>query len=129
MCGTLISPQLHVQLSSHWTVFAHHPTVHQTPTYSIPVLASSFTQQIILVCAIPPFEFTSCFGLTNQLRYCLAQHVNWYALDSGIPALTLAWIINHILERLELVCGSNAKSSHQTNLLPPLCTSWPLSVE
>ena len=48
--------------------------------------------------AVSPFEFTSCFGLNDQLRYRLAQHVNWYALDGGIPALTSAWIFDHILK-------------------------------
>jgi hypothetical protein len=40
--------------------------------------------------AISPFEFTLCFGLNDQLRYRLTQHINWYALDGGIPALTSA---------------------------------------
>jgi hypothetical protein len=44
--------------------------------------------------AILPFEFTSCFGLTDHLWYCLSQHVNWYALDAGIPALMSAWIFD-----------------------------------
>ena len=59
--------------------------------------------------AILPFEFTSCFWLTNQLRYCLSQHVIWYALDAGIPALTSAWISNHIHERLVTIWNSNTK--------------------
>jgi hypothetical protein len=63
--------------------------------------------------AISSFEFTSCFGLTNQLRYCLSQHVNWYVLDGGIPALTSAWIFDHILEGLELIQDSN------TEIFPP----------
>jgi hypothetical protein len=50
--------------------------------------------------AILPFEFTSRFELTDQLRYRLSQHANWYALEAGIPALTLAWIFNHIHEWL-----------------------------
>jgi hypothetical protein len=66
--------------------------------------------------------------LTNQLRYRLAQHGNWYALDGGIPALTLAWIFDHILEGLELIHNSNTKI-FPTNSLPPLRTSRPLSVE
>jgi hypothetical protein len=45
---------------------------------------------------ILPFEFTSCFGLTDHLQYCLSQHVNWYALEAGIPALTSAWIFDHV---------------------------------
>ncbi len=62
--------------------------------------------------AISPFEFTSCFGLTNQLKYRLAQHVK-YALDGGIPALTSAWIFDHILKQLKLICDSN------TEIFPP----------
>ena len=60
-----------------------------------------------------PFEFTLCFGLTDQLRYRLSQHVNWYALDAGIPALTSAWIFDHIYERLVTICNSN------TEIFPP----------
>jgi hypothetical protein len=59
--------------------------------------------------AISPFKFTSCFGLTDQLRYRLSQHVNWYALDAGIPSLTSAWIFDHIYERLGAICDSNTK--------------------
>jgi hypothetical protein len=63
--------------------------------------------------AILPFEFTSCFGLTNQLRHRLSQHINWYALDAGIPALTSAWISNHIHEPLVTIRNSN------TEIFPP----------
>jgi hypothetical protein len=62
---------------------------------------------------ISPFEFTSCFGLTDQLRYHLLQHLNCYALDTGISALTLAWIFDHIHERLVTICNSN------TEIFPP----------
>jgi hypothetical protein len=65
------------------------------------------------VCAILPFEFTSCFGLTDHFRYRLSQHVNWYALDAGIPALTSAWIFDHIHERLGAIRDSN------TEIFPP----------
>jgi hypothetical protein len=56
-----------------------------------------------------PFEFTPCFGLTNQLKYRLSQHVNWYALEAGIPALTSAWIFDHIHEWLVIICNFNTK--------------------
>ena len=59
--------------------------------------------------AISPFEFTLCFGLTDQLRYRLLQHVNWYALDASIPALTSAWIFNHIHEWMVTFRDSNTK--------------------
>jgi hypothetical protein len=51
----------------------------------------------------------SSLGLTNQLRYCLSQHVNWYALDTGIPELTSAWIFDHIHKRLVTIRDSNTK--------------------
>ncbi len=59
--------------------------------------------------AILPFKFTSCFGLTDHLWYPLSQHINWYALDAGIPALTLAWIFDHIHKRLATIWDSNTK--------------------
>jgi hypothetical protein len=63
--------------------------------------------------AIFPFEFTSCFGLTDHFRYRLSQHVNWYALDASIPALMSAWIFNHVHERLGEIQDSN------TEIFPP----------
>ncbi len=47
-----------------------------------------------------PFEFTSCFGFIDQLRYQLSQYGNWFALDTGIPTLTSAWVFDHIFDRL-----------------------------
>ncbi len=43
----------------------------------------------------------------------MLQHVNWYALDTSIPALTSAWIFNHIHERLVTIRDSN------TDIFPP----------
>ncbi len=63
--------------------------------------------------AILPIEFTSCFGLTDHLWYRLSQHINWYALDAGIPALMSAWIFDHVHERLGEICNSN------TEIFPP----------
>ena len=63
--------------------------------------------------AILLFEFTSCFGLTDQLRYHLSQHVKWFALDAGIPALTSTWIFDHIHERLLAIRDAN------TEIFPP----------
>jgi len=56
-----------------------------------------------------PFEFTSCFSLMDLLRYRLSKHAYWHALDAGIPALTSAWIFNHILECLMAIWDSNTK--------------------
>jgi hypothetical protein len=57
--------------------------------------------------SILAFEFTSCFGLMDHLQFCLSQHLHWYALDGGIPALTSVWIFDHILDRLLLIRNSN----------------------
>ncbi len=81
--------------SPHSNLFCHR--------FRIKFHASGHTH----VHAVSPFEFTSCFGLTNQLRYCILQQANWYALDGGIPGLTSAWIFDHILEQLMLICDSN----------------------
>ncbi len=59
------------------------------------------------VCAISPFEFTSCFGLMDNLRYKLSQHGNWFALDVGIPLSTSSWVSDHILERLVSIRNTN----------------------
>ena len=56
---------------------------------------------------ILPFEFTSCFGLMDLLRYCLAQPIYWHALDAGIPGITPAWIFKHICKQLLLIQDSN----------------------
>jgi hypothetical protein len=47
-----------------------------------------------------PFEFTSCFGFIDWLQYQLSQHGNWFALDAAVPALTSAWVFDHILDCL-----------------------------
>ncbi len=60
-----------------------------------------------------PFEFTSCFGLIDSLRYRLAQPAYWHALDAGVPGVTSAWIFDHIHERLLLIRDSN------TEVFPP----------
>ena len=59
--------------------------------------------------AISPFEFTSCFGLLDQLQYQLSHPANRFALDAGIPALTSAWVFDHIHERLASIRDSNTK--------------------
>ncbi len=59
--------------------------------------------------SISPFEFVLCFGLTDNLRYCLSQPDHWFALDTGIPALTSAWIFDHVNDRLCAICDSNTE--------------------
>ncbi len=59
--------------------------------------------------ALSPFEFTSCFGFTDDLCYRLSLPENWYALDAGIPAHTSAWIFDHAFDRLSHIRNSNAE--------------------
>ncbi len=62
-----------------------------------------------------PFEFTLCFGFIDQLQYRLSQHGNWFALDAGIPALTSAWVFDHILDRLLSIPDSTTEILNQIN--------------
>jgi hypothetical protein len=50
------------------------------------------------ILAIPPFKFVLCFRLTDELRYQLSQHCNSFCMDAAIPAISLAWIFEQILE-------------------------------
>ena len=66
--------------------------------------------------AISPFEFASCFGLVDDLTYHLARPENRFALDAAIPAITSAWIFDHIIERLVTARDCNCElfnPSHQ----------------
>jgi hypothetical protein len=63
----------------------------------------------IYVWASLPFEFTSCFGFTDDIRYRLSQLNNWVALDARIPALMSAWLFNHINDRLCAIQESNSE--------------------
>jgi hypothetical protein len=57
--------------------------------------------------AISPFEFTSCFGFTDNLCYRLSHPDHWFALDTCIPALTSAWLLDHIHDWLCSIRASN----------------------
>jgi hypothetical protein len=59
--------------------------------------------------AISPFKFISCFGLMDNLWYCLSHPDHWFALDACIPALTFTWLLDHIHDRLCLICNTNSK--------------------
>jgi hypothetical protein len=72
--------------------------------------------------AISPFEFTSCFGLMDDLRYSLSQPGNWFALDAGIPLLTSAWIFDPILERLISIRDSNMEIYQPNQYVAPAAT-------
>jgi hypothetical protein len=56
---------------------------------------------------ISPFKFALCFGFTDNLWYCVLQPDHGFTLDAGIPALTSAWIFDHINERLCAIHDSN----------------------
>ncbi len=72
--------------------------------------------------AILPFKFALQFGFTDNLWYCLSQPDQWFALDAGIPALTSAWIFDHMYERLCAICISNAEIPPPPSIRSPGCS-------
>jgi hypothetical protein len=69
--------------------------------------------------AFLPFIFPSCFGLSDDLWYRLAHQDNWYVLNAGIPALTLAWVFDHILHCLVEFAMPTARFFNRIILLRP----------
>ncbi len=59
--------------------------------------------------AISPFEFVSCFRLTDELTYQLSQHCNSFCMDATIPVISLAQIFKQIRERCIHVRSCNFK--------------------
>ena len=57
--------------------------------------------------AISPFEFVSCFGLTDELTYKLSHPSNTFCLDAVIPARTSARIFEVLLDRCIQISSSN----------------------
>ncbi len=57
--------------------------------------------------AILPYKFMSCFGFTDDLCYRLSHPDHWFALDACIPALTFAWLLDHIHNWLRSIYASN----------------------
>ncbi len=68
------------------------------------------------------FEFMSCFGFIDQLRYQLSQHGNWFALDAGVTALTSAWVFDHILDRLLSIRDSTMEIFEPNQFAAPAAT-------
>ncbi len=56
---------------------------------------------------ISPFEFVSCFRLTNKLSYTLSHPSNTFCLDAAIPTLTSTRIFKHVLDRCIQIHRSN----------------------
>jgi hypothetical protein len=59
--------------------------------------------------AISPFEFVSCFCLTNELTFKLSHPSNVFCLDAAIPACTSALIFELVLDRCIQIRSSNFK--------------------
>jgi hypothetical protein len=68
------------------------------------------------------FEFTSCFGFIDQLRFRFSQHNNWFALDAGIPSLTSAWVFDHVLEHLISIRNSTSEIFEPNQFAAPAAT-------
>ena len=71
------------------------------------------------VCAISPFEFVSCFCLTNELTFKLSHPSNAFCLDAAIPAHTSAWIFEVLLDRCIHICSSNFEIFEPTQFASP----------
>lgn len=62
-----------------------------------------------LVRPISQFEVAACFRLRDSITYPLAHPTNRIHLDAGIPALTSAWVFEHVLERLLHIREANTE--------------------
>jgi hypothetical protein len=49
--------------------------------------------------AISPFEFVSCFRLSDNITYKLLHPSNAFCMDATVPALTSICIFEHVLDR------------------------------
>jgi hypothetical protein len=57
--------------------------------------------------AISPFEFVTCFCLTDELTYTLSHPSNTFCLDAAIPAHSSAQIFEVLLNRCIQIRSSN----------------------
>ena len=88
----------------------------------MPFCIEFHTKDNSFVRAFSPFEFASCFGLSDNLRYKLAHRDNWYALDAGIPALTSAWVFDHVARRLFDIRQANSEIFQPNQFAAPAAT-------
>lgn len=56
-----------------------------------------------------PFEFVSCFRLSDDLTYKLSHPQYKFSLDAGIPALTSMWLFDYLIERLLQIRDANCE--------------------
>jgi hypothetical protein len=105
-------------------VFIWHLMVPVTKTFSVATLGLNSMQidDHTFVRAFLPFKSTSCFGLSDNLWYRLAHQDNWYALNAGIPALTLAWVFNHIFHCLVEIRNANSEIFQPKQFSAPAVT-------
>ena len=58
---------------------------------------------------ISPFEFTHCFGFTDNLTHRLSHPACKFSLDAALPGQTSAWIFKQVHAYLVFVRNSNCK--------------------
>jgi hypothetical protein len=51
-----------------------------------------------------------------------AHQENWYALNAGVPTLTLEWVFDHILHCLVEICNANSKIFQPNQFAAPAAT-------
>ena len=59
------------------------------------------------MCAILPYEFICCYGLSNNILHAFSQPSNYKLADYGIPALTSFAVLHTVCERLLLIQQEN----------------------
>ena len=112
--------------SSVYSMDSLCPTFQSSPTsnifqhyFGVEFLHDAHTY----VRAISPFEFATCFGLVDDLSYHLSRPENRFALDAAIPAVTSAWVFDHIIERMVTARDSNCELFDPSHHAAPAATA------
>ena len=72
--------------------------------------------------AISPFEFVRCHGFIDQLSYRLSQPPYKFSVDSAMPALTSAWLLEQIHAHLVYLRDSNCEIFSPNQFAAPAAT-------
>ncbi len=72
--------------------------------------------------AISPFEFTRCFGFTDQLTYHLSQPPYKFSINAVMPAQTSAWLFKQVHAHLVYLRDSNCEIFSPNQFAAPAAT-------
>ena len=71
---------------------------------------------------ISPFEFSRCFGFSNDLTYWLSQPVNKFCLDAAVPGRTSEWLFDQVHAHLTFIRDSNCEIFRPNQFAAPAAT-------